>query len=224
MDAGAPRHTRRTELWVGLGLLAAAVALGAWIFFVRGNAPFAVDAWWNTLLAQGRHGFLLHLSYAMNWLGGAWFGILGMPVILICVLLLLRRPWSAAYFVVAVVASALVVQLLKHSFGRARPEDIAVVSDYGSFPSGHVANATTIVVVLFVIFPRLWVALVGAAWVLVMAFSRTYLGAHWLSDTLGGALAGASAAILVAAAFGALVTRERGIGPRRLESRRRLQP
>ena len=54
---------------------------------------------------------------------------------------------------------------------------------------------------IWVLFPRVWVAIVGAAWVLLMAFSRTYLGAHWLSDTLGGMLVGASAALLVAAAF-----------------------
>ncbi len=208
MDAAA-RLTRRTELWVGIGLLVAATALGAEIFFLRGNAPFAVDAWWNQLLFLSRNDALLALSYAMNWLGGGWFGIIGVPVIVVVVLLLLRKPWSAVYFVAAVAGSAVVVQLLKHTFGRARPEDIVVVSDYGSFPSGHVANATTIAVVLFVIFPRLWVEIVGAAWVVLMAFSRTYLGAHWLSDTLGGALAGAGAALLLAAAFGSLIARER---------------
>lgn len=224
MDAAAPRLTRRTELWVGLGLLAASIALGAWIFFFRGNAPFAIDSWWNTLLASGRNGPLLILSYAMNWLGGGLFGIFGMPIIFVVVLLVLRRPWSAVYFIAAIVGSALVVQLLKHSFGRARPEDIVVVSDYGSFPSGHVANATTIAVALLVIFPRLWVAIVGAAWVLVMAFSRTYLGAHWLSDTLGGALAGAAAALLVAAAFGSLLTRDRTARSNRSEALPQPQP
>ena len=212
MDAAASPETRRlrlrTELWLGLALLIASVALGATIFFLRENAPFAVDTWWNSLLFATRSQFLLGLSYALNWLGGGWFGIIGLPLLCVALLILLRRPWSAAYFVTAEVVSAVLVQVLKHTFGRARPADIVVVSDYGSFPSGHVANATTIAVALLIVFPRLWIALVGAAWVLLMAFSRTYLGAHWLSDTLGGALIGAAAALLVAAAFGAVLARE----------------
>ncbi len=214
MDAAAdPRPARslrwRTELWLGLGLVAAAVGLGAWIFFGGGNNPFAIDTFWNTLLAQTSSDALLGLSLAMNWLGGGWFGIIALPLIFVALLLILRRPWATLYFLSAEVVSALFVQLLKHTFGRARPGEMLVVSDFGSFPSGHVANAATIAVALLVLFPRVWVAVAGAAWVIVMAFSRTYLGVHWLSDTVGGALAGAAAALLMAALFAVLLTRER---------------
>jgi undecaprenyl-diphosphatase len=53
------------------------------------------------------------------------------------------------------------------------------------------------VVVLGILFPRVWVWCVGAAWAVLMAVSRTYLGAHWLSDTLGGLLLGAAIAVIV---------------------------
>lgn len=196
-----PSRTLRvsTALWWGFALLAAGIALGATIYVL--GAPFGIDLWWNELLAQSRAGFLLWFSYGMNWLGGGWFGVFGAPILIAACLALARRPWAAVYFLSAEIVSAGLVQLLKHLFGRARPEDIIVISDFGSFPSGHVANAATIAVVLFVLFPRLWVGVAGAAWVLLMAFSRTYLGAHWLTDTLGGALLGASAALLVFAPF-----------------------
>lgn len=196
------------QLIVGGLLTLASVALGWWILS-RGVDPFPIDEWWNALVAEWWHPALAGFSRVMNWVGGGWVGVLAVPIGGAVGLVLLRRPWAAAYFLAAEAVSAGFVQVLKHTFGRVRPEDILVVSDYGSYPSGHVANAATIAVAAFVIFPRLWVAVVGAAWVVLMAFSRTYLHAHWLSDTVGGALVGAGAALLVAAAFAVPLTRER---------------
>jgi len=71
-----------------------------------------------------------------------------------------------------------------------------------------IANAATIAVALAIIFPRVWVWIVGAAYVLLMAFSRTYLHAHWLSDTIGGAALGAGVSCIVAAAFAVALARE----------------
>lgn len=200
-------------LVAGIILLVMGAALGAWILVGRGNEPFAVDVWWNETLAAVRGPVLLAVSYAMNWLGGGWFGIFGVPTAIALVLFLTRRRWAAAYFITAEIVSALIVQVLKHVFGRARPEDIIVISDFGSFPSGHVANAATIAVVLAVLFRRTWVIAAGVVWVLLMAFSRSYLGAHWLTDTLGGALLGAGAALVLGAVFWARTERERN-GPR----------
>jgi undecaprenyl-diphosphatase len=124
-------------------------------------------------------------------------------------LLIVRRPWAALYFLVASGLSAGVVQVLKNLFGRARPEDMIVTSDFGSFPSGHVANAATIAVVLGVIVPHVWMWVLGAAYTAVMAVSRTYLGAHWLSDTIGGLLVGVGVALVLWAVFAAQLERER---------------
>jgi len=198
------------QLIAGVVLTLASVALGWWILS-RGVDPFPIDDWWNTLVAEWWHPALAGFSRVMDWVGGGWIGVLAVPIGGAIALVVLRRPWAAAYFLAAEAVSAGFVQVLKHLFGRVRPEDILVISDYGSYPSGHVANAATIAVAAFVIFPRLWVAVAGAAWVVLMAFSRTYLHAHWLSDTFGGALIGAGAALLVAAAFAVPLARERAV-------------
>ncbi|MET0672931.1 MAG: phosphatase PAP2 family protein [Microbacterium pygmaeum] len=207
--------SRDQAVLVGTGvvLIALASALGAIIFF-RGYG-YAVDIWWNSVLLEWVSPFMLAFSRAMNWLGGGWFGVFAVPVIGAILLLVARRPWSAAFFVTAEVVSAGTVQILKHLFGRARPEDILVISDYGSFPSGHVANAATIAATAVVLFPRLWVVLVGTAWVLLMALSRTYLHAHWLSDTLGGALVGVGVVLIIAAVYAGPLNRERARDPAR---------
>ena len=145
----------------------------------------------------------------MNFLGAGWFGVLLVPILGAIGLVLLKRPWSAVFFITAEAASAGAVQVLKHLFGRARPEEIIVISDYGSFPSGHVAGAATLAMAAFILFPRLWVALVGIVWVVLMAISRTALHAHWLTDTIGGALIGAGMVLIVAGIFAPLLWRER---------------
>ncbi len=194
-------------LVAGSVLVVLSCLLGWWIFS-RGEEPFAIDTAWNSFVADWWNPVVAGFSHVLNFVGAGWMGILVVPIGGAIGLILLRRPWAAAYFLAAEAVSAAGVQVLKHAFGRVRPEDILVLSDYGSYPSGHVANAATIAVAATVIFPRLWVGVVGAAWVLLMAFSRTYLHAHWLSDTLGGALLGAGAALLVAAAFALPMARE----------------
>ena len=102
------------------------------------------------------------------------------------------------------------MQLLKHPVrAEPRPADILITIDTGSFPSGHVANAAVIAVALGVIVPVAWVWVLGALYTALMALSRTYLGAHWLSDTVGGVLVGAGVALMVWALFAEPLERER---------------
>ena len=188
---------------IGVVLVVAAFAVG---ILVTVEADVDLDDWWNGFVSF--FVFVQPASLALNFLGGGWFATFVVPLRGAGVVLALRRPWGAVFVLVASAASAAGVQVLKATFGRARPEDMIVVSDHGSFPSGHTANAATIAVIAVVLAPRVWVALVGGAWVFAMAFSRTQVHAHWLSDTVGGALVGAGFALLVAAAFTPRMTRE----------------
>jgi undecaprenyl-diphosphatase len=118
--------------------------------------------------------------------------------------------WRAAlYFLCAEIASAVVVLVIKNLIGRPRPTDILVTADVGSFPSGHSANAALIATTLGIIFWRTWVWIVGAAYTVLMMLSRTYLGAHWISDTVGGMLVGVGLAVIIWAPFAYVLYRER---------------
>ncbi len=208
-EAKARRLGRRAPFVGGASAVIVAALLGL-VIMARGDGlPFDFDEEWAEDLVEIRGGFGDVLAFLMNGLGGGIFGVFVVPVTTALILLVARRPWAALYFVVASAASAGVVQVLKNLYGRARPEDILVVSDFGSFPSGHVANAATIAVALGVIAPRAWVWALGAAYTLLMAVSRTYLGAHWLSDTLGGLLVGAGVALVLWAVSATVLERER---------------
>ncbi len=193
------------RLVVGLALIALAALLG--VLIAVEVDPLDIDTWWNGGVSTWAPGFT-QLAFLMDFLGGGWFATYLVPLGGALILVIVRRPWAALTFVVASAVSAGIVQIVKALFGRVRPEEILVISDHGSYPSGHTANAATIAVIAVILFPRAWVALVGAAWVFLMAFSRTQVHAHWLSDTVGGTLFGAGAALAIAAAFTVPLIRE----------------
>ena len=76
-------------------------------------------------------------------------------------------------------------------------------TEHHSFPSGHVAGIGALLGIIAVCIAigrsrtvqALLTVLVGAG-VVIVAFSRLYLGFHWLSDVIGGALLAGVAVIL----------------------------
>jgi membrane-associated phospholipid phosphatase len=100
-----------------------------------------------------------------------------------------RRREEAAFIVVAFVGSLILNDMLKQLVQRPRPGfDWAEVPPETSFPSGHSMNSFVVYVLAVVL-----VASVG--------ISRIYLGAHWLSDVIGGYLAGALWLLVLVAAW-----------------------
>lgn len=106
-----------------------------------------------------------------------------------------KRSWYwLASLVVTVPCGMLVNTLMKLAFHRARPNlehPIQSLASY-SFPSGHAAGATLFFGILasfIVCRTRAWswrvaACLAAVTAVLVVSFSRMYLGVHYLSDVL----------------------------------------
>ena len=83
-----------------------------------------------------------------------------------------------------------------------------------SYPSGHAAYAGATAVILVLLFTkprhrRGW-GLAAAAVIAGMAWSRTYLHVHWLSDAVAGAVLGIGVALISLAVVQILSTRWRG--------------
>ncbi|CAN5321924.1 hypothetical protein BH11ACT4_BH11ACT4_17400 [soil metagenome] len=203
---------RVSRLWplVSAGsalLLVAALALV--IVYREQDKPFGFEVEWMGELVEHRSAFWTVPALVFNSLGGGIIAVFVIPLSILGGLLLWRRPWAALYYGIAVALCPLIVQLLKRSVGRPRPTDILVTADFGSFPSGHSANAALTAAVLGIVFLRGWVWAVGAIYTVAMMLSRTYLGAHWISDTVGGMLIGAGVAVMIWAPLAAKLYSER---------------
>ncbi len=205
----AVRIARFWPLASAVGALALTVAIAALIVFRQQNKPFGFELEWMEEILENRSTLWTVPAFIFNFLGGGVFAIVVVPVLVVVGLVLWRRRWAALYFAIAALVSVGVVQLLKHVIGRPRPEDMLVNPDFGSFPSGHSANAALIATALGIIFARAWVWAAGALYTIAMMLSRTYLGAHWISDTIGGMLVGAGVAVIVWAPFAYLLYREK---------------
>jgi undecaprenyl-diphosphatase len=64
-----------------------------------------------------------------------------------------------------------------------------------SFISGHATNACGFAVFLSLVFRHRWVTLVALIWAVLISYSRIYLGMHFVSDVVGGILAGTLIAV-----------------------------
>lgn len=100
-------------------------------------------------------------------------------------------PWWVTYF-----ASLAAVYIIKLAISRERPETITlIIADGFSFPSGHATAAFSSLPIVFRSFKKM--KLYWLTYILLIAVSRIYLGVHYLSDVIGGALLGLFVGILL---------------------------
>lgn len=113
-----------------------------------------------------------------------------------------RKRVLLVLLLLAVGGGALLSTALKHAFGRPRPDLVAHSVDVYSlsFPSGHALLSAITYLTLAALVARaeegrsmkIYVMSVAAAIVLLVGFSRVYLGVHWPTDVLAGWCLGAA--------------------------------
>lgn len=205
-----PTPRPRWTLVYGAGLLAAGAAFAA-VMLADPAAPFtqSFDTAWREAMLGTRNDALTAVSHLLNLTGG--------PASLLIMLALLAwwlptgRRWGAALLFTATLATTVVAQGVKRLVLRERPADPMVTVDTGSFPSGHVVTTVTfcLVVVAVMVTARLTAGLVATGVVtLLMVWDRTYVSAHWFSDTVEGALLGGGTTLLLWWGFAPLLQRD----------------
>lgn len=94
---------------------------------------------------------------------------------------------------------------IKPLVSRPRPwiamEDFSVLvtsGDMNSFPSGHTCAAFAFAVALCAVLPQKWAKAAALAAAALMGFSRLYVGVHFPSDVLAGAVIGTACGLTAA--------------------------
>jgi membrane-associated phospholipid phosphatase len=161
-----------------------------------------VDDAWLRFMVSGRSAPVTVVAKFLNLLGLVYV-TLPVRIAIAGYLALRRRWWHMAAFVGAVVASEVLIGMLKSVYDRARPPGSLVATSGASFPSGHaIAASVTVVAAVIALVPpgrrRVAWGLAAVGFSGLMAASRAYLAAHWLSDAIAGILLGTSCALLAA--------------------------
>lgn len=190
------------------------VCLAGAVLLRSGAAPWQPldDRWLATVVAS------VPLTAPSELLARMLAALVGPPgwalVAVVTALLLWRRGWVAALLVpVATAFTMLVTELVKAWVGRERPTQMLMALTSEAYPSGHTSQTAAFAAALLVVARpttrRHWwpVAVLAVA---AMAWSRTYLGVHWLSDTIAGAALGVGIALLLSLLVPTSARREPG--------------
>ncbi len=203
------KNLRRSEVKYEPRLLIAAGAIaGAMLLIgvlgdsISDGARFAFD---STVLLWARGGAMHGSPIGPAWFKAAMIDITAVGGVTVLVLvvtlvsgfLVLKRRWfTLGLLLGGTVSGSLTVSLIKNLVGRPRPEitDHLVQVSSLSFPSGHAANSAIVYLTMAALIDqivegsgaRLYVIGSAASLVILIGFSRVYLGVHWPSDVLAG--------------------------------------
>ena len=161
---------------------------------------------WDTailLALQSLHGtFADALLVAYTHLGDAG----AIWIALSFVLLLFPKTRKAGFLSLLAMGLGLLCTngIIKHAVARVRPyeviagiEPLVRSSDPNSFPSGHTSAAFSAGVVWAMTLPRRWAKIAAIAAAALMGFSRLYVGVHYPTDVLAGAVLGSLYAVVI---------------------------
>jgi membrane-associated phospholipid phosphatase len=191
----------RAPLGFGLTFTVSVGVLAAWAFggisqyVVSHEQSVLLDTHVTAWVVAHRTGWLTGFMRVVTWAGstaviiplgqivGGWF-------------VRRRHEWRPLILLAAAVAGAVALyDIIKSLVGRPRPPPAIWIGHFhgAAFPSGHATQSVAFYSMLAVVLgagrsPRVKLALWSAAVLvaLVVGASRIYLGAHWLTDVLGG--------------------------------------
>lgn len=170
-------------------------------FLVYKFPPSFVDLKFSLEIQEHHNLTLDHLMAFVSWFGTMpASAIMVLSTALVFFLFNCRRE---AVFTLLTMSSGLISTVIKLLIDRPRPTEdlvrIIEITRQQSFPSGHTLFYVVFFGFLIIVmenlksihrYVRIVVIVISSLMILLVPFSRIYLGAHWFTDVLGGAMLG----------------------------------
>lgn len=146
---------------------------------------------YKIIVQNMRNDILTNIFKFITFLGSQYV------VIIICIIsfLFIKNKKIPIAITINLIISTLLNLLLKNVINRPRPEGYRIINETGfSFPSGHsMISMAFYGLILYIIFKnvknikiRNTLVIFIALLIVLIGFSRIYLGVHYASDVLGG--------------------------------------
>ncbi|MHB8869943.1 MAG: phosphatase PAP2 family protein [Thermoleophilia bacterium] len=217
----SPRRAYGLGVTTGLALsLLLAWAFGIILEGVLSREPItALDRTIARTLHDHAVPWLTQTMIVVTSFGGGW--VLVLAAVVVTAALVWRRRWGEGLVLLTATSGAAFLNaMLKLLIQRPRPEFLEPLITVGgySFPSGHASASAAFFMTLGLLAAgwvrrwetRVYVLLGAIGAILLIGFSRLYLGVHYLSDVLAGYALGAFWAVV---AITAAMILQRALSP-----------
>lgn len=203
-------HTIAIMLKSSFGILCMALFIRLTFSITQGSAVQNFDEsilkWVETL----RTPFMNSMMLDVTALGGLALTVV-LGLLAVAVFLLSRDPAAAIHLIITATGGFFISSWTKNIISRPRPSIIPqLIHAQGfSYPSGHSITSAAIYLTMAIlacrhfktIRSRMTLLSLAGIMIALISFSRIYLGVHYPSDTMSGALIGLSWALFTAALF-----------------------
>ena len=180
-----------------IGIVIASIAIAASFYFDDSVRDFMAQH-----QSRATRNFMRYVSLFGDWPGHTVLGLILLAVAWVRG----SKNWTRIFLsmLIAMSIAGLAGSVIKRTIPRPRPSVHSELrwggqrssSKYQAFPSGHVLASMAFFSALFLARRRIGLACLPIP--ILIAFSRMYLGAHYLSDVVCAAVLGSLCALLVA--------------------------